>query len=437
MKKYSKLKLVFLLVLITTLALTGCGANDSKTEETAETKDVTETPAETSKTAETEEPSDLETEEPESGITNVSGTTVNFYGWGGSQRTNEWIDGFLTDLTKEKYDITVNRVGMDIDEILNLMLNEKQAGKEDGSVDLVWINGENFFTAMENDLLYGPFTQDIPNFKKYVDENSEGIKFDFGEPVNGMEAPYGGAQFVFIYDSAKVENVPTDHKSLLEWCKANPGQFTYAALPDFTASAFVRNIISDMVGYEQFMDMEADEEVVKAAIMPVIDYLNELKPYLWNEGQSYPADTPALTNMYADGEISITMSYNPNDASNLIALGQVPETTRTFLFDKGTIANTHFVAIPHNAANKEAAKALVDCILTPEAQAKKYDPAVWGDLPVLDYNKLNEEEKALFESVPSGDATLPLEELADKRIPEMPAKLVPIIEKIWLENVAN
>lgn len=362
---------------------------------------------------------------------------VNFYGWGGSMLTNNWIDTTLSEIAKESYDLQVNRVGMNIDEILNLMLAEKSAGKENGSIDLVWINGENFYTAMQADLLYGPITDKIPNFAKYVDGKSPDVLYDFGVEIKGYEAPYGKAQFVFIYDSSKIKNPPKNHKELLAWCKKNPGRFTYAALPDFTASAFVRNIIYDIVGYEKFMTMKPNEAEMRKAIKPAIDYLNELKPYLWNEGKTYPADNPALCNLYADGEIDITMSYNPNTASAEIEKGVFPNTTRCFLFDKGTIGNTHFIAIPKNATNKEGALKLINCILTPKAQATKYDPTVWGDMPVLDFNKMTADEKALFNSVPLGKAGIPAEELASKRLPEMPANLVPIIEKIWLEDVAK
>ncbi|MDO5718057.1 MAG: ABC transporter substrate-binding protein [Tissierellia bacterium] len=384
-----------------------------------------------------ENPVDSKSDDLNIKLDNLEGKTVNFYGWGGSQQTNSWIDGFLSDMAEEKYGIKINRVGMDIDAILNLMLGEKEAGKEDGSIDLVWINGENFFTAKNEDLLYGPFVEKVPNYEKYIDKKSMDNIIDFGYPIEGFESPYGKAQFVFIYDSAVIDQEPKDHEELLKWCKDNPGKFTYAALPDFTGSAFVRNIISDIIGYEKLMDIDPDEEEIKEIIKPAIDYLNEIKPYLWNEGRSYPADNPTLSNMYADGEISMSMSYNPNEASGKIETGEFPDTTRTFLFEKGNIGNTHFVAIPKNSPNKAAAIALVDCILSPEAQASKLDPTVWGDSPVIDFNKLNEEEKAIFDSVPIGKATLSAEELASKRIPELPADIIPIIEKIWLENVAN
>lgn len=427
MKTNFKRLLVLLLIMTMSFSLVACGSEkvepEKETSKSEEVKDVSE------------DVEDILDKDWETILEEAKGTTVNFYGYGGNQQYNEWVDGFLSDMAKEKYDIKINRVGMDIDEILNLMLNEKQANKEDGSVDLVWINGENFFTAKENELLFGPFTDKIPNFEKYVDGDSDDIKFDFGHLVEGYEAPYGKAQFVMVYDEENIEEVPKGHEELLEWAKNNPGRFTYPALPDFTGSVFVRNIISDIVGYEQFMDIEKDEEVIREAMQPALDYLLELKPYLWKEGKTYPAESQLLDNMFADGEVDMTMTYNPNGASSMIENGIYKESTRTFVFDKGTVGNTHFVAIGHNSPNKAGAMALVDLILSPEVQASKYAPVNWGDLPVIDNDKLSNEEKELFDKVDIGEATLPQDLLLEHRIPEMPADIVPIIEKIWMETI--
>lgn len=366
----------------------------------------------------------------------AKGTTVNFYGWGGSQATNDWIDKYLAPIVKEDYDITLNRVGMNIEDILTLMQQEKTAGKKDGSVDLVWINGENFYTAKQGGLLYGPFTDRLPNFEKYVDVNSEEITQDFGYKTDGFEAPYSKAQFVMVYDSTKIPNPPKSAKELLEWCKANPGKFTYPAPPDFTGSAFVRNIISDLVGYKQFMNTK-DETQIRKDVKPAMDYFNELKPLLWNEGKTYPPDNPTLINMFQDGEVEMCMSYDPNFASLEIEQGRLPKTTKTFLFDKGTVGNTSFVAIGQNSANKAGAMLVANAILSVKAQATKYDPKIWGALSVLDMNKLSPEEKQEFEKIKVGTATLPLDELLSHRIPEMPADVVPVIEKIWTEEVLS
>lgn len=405
--------LALLLSAVLVFGMVGCGSDSKKTEE---------------------ESASLEEKDWDAILEGARGTEVNFYGWGGSQMTNDWIDGYLADSLKEKYDITVNRVSMDIDEILNKLQSEKQMESK-GTMDVVWINGENFYTAKTNELLYGSFTEKLPNFEKYIDAEDPETEYDFGFPIEGYEAPYGKAQFIMIYDKARTENTPVDHRELLEFAKENPGKFTYPAPPDFTGSAFVRNIIYDIVGYEQFMSMEADKETVSKAIQPAIDYLKELKPYLWREGETYPATVAQLDNMFSDGQLDMSMSYTPNIVSSKISTGEYPETSNSFVFENGTIGNTHFLAIPFNSENKEGAMAVIDYIMSPEAQASKYDPSNWGDLPVVDSEKLSEEEKTLFDSIDVGKGVLPQDVLLDHRVPEMPANLVPIIEEIWAESL--
>lgn len=363
----------------------------------------------------------------------AKGTTVTFYGWGGSQMTNEWLDNAVADYLLENYDVTLERVPMNIDEILNKLLGEKQLEAE-GTIDVVWINGENFSTAKSNDLLYGPFVKQLPNYNHYIDGESLEANYDFGFAIEGYEAPYGKAQFVLIADET-VSDLPLDHEALLAMAKAHPGKITYPALPDFVGSAFVRNIIYDTVGFENVKDLPADKEAVRKAIKPAMDYLLTLKPYLWMEGKSYPATSALVDNMYSDGELMMTMSYNPNHVAGKIKTGEFSKTSKAFVFDKGSVGNTHYLAIPDNATNKSAAMIVINAILSPELQASKYNPEAWGDLPVLDNNTLNEEEKALFESVPLGQGVPTQADLLEKRLPELPVHLIPIIEEIWMETI--
>lgn len=368
-------------------------------------------------------------------VKSAKGTTVNFYGWGGDERTNKWIDTYLAKRVKDEYGITLNRVPMNIDDILNKLLGEKQVNAARGTTDMVWINGENFFAAKKNGLLYGPFSGKLPNYNKYVNKDSLEVKYDFGFPVEEYEAPYGKAQFVMIYDRESVKKAPANYKELLEFVKNNPGKFTYTAPPDFTGSAFVRNIIYEIAGHEQFTTMKADRETVEKAVMPAINFLKEIKPYLWKEGKTYPATIAQLDNMYSDKEVLMSISYNPNHAAGKIQTGEFQKSTDTFVFDKGTIGNTHFLAVPYNSPNKAGAMVVINTILSPDTQASKYDPKNWGDLPVLDNDKLNDSEKKLFNDIKLGPGAIPQAELLKRRVPEMPANIIPIIEQIWLENI--
>ena len=69
----------------------------------------------------------------------AKGSTVTFYGWGGDEELNAWLDDVFAPKMKEKYDITMERVPMDIDQVLSQLSGEIQAGEEDGSIDMIWI----------------------------------------------------------------------------------------------------------------------------------------------------------------------------------------------------------------------------------------------------------------------------------------------------------
>lgn len=391
-----------------------------------------QTAQETSAPVETKPVSEMSFEE----LTEAAkGTTVSFYGWGGDENLNAWLDGFYATYLKENYNITLDRVPMNIDEILSQLTGELGAGKTDGPIDMIWINGENFRTAKDNDMLFGPFLAPLPSYQNYIDQNADDITLDFGYPVDGYEAPYGKAQLVFYSDLAKDAVQPKNTQELLGFARSHPGMVTYPALPDFTGSAFVRNVIYDIVGYEQFMTMEADKETVKAAIEPALEYLRELNPYLWSGGKSYPSSSTEMENMYSNGELIMGVTYAAFGPTVNIENGKFPETTMSFQFDSGTLSNTNFIAIAKNSENPAGAMVAINAMMSPEVQANRF--ATLKTLPVVDYTKLDDAQKAAFDAVEIGAGAIPQDELLSKAAPEMPSNLVPIIEEIWLEEVAG
>lgn len=364
------------------------------------------------------------------------GQTVNFYMWGGNEATNTWVTGYAAQALKQQYGITLNMTPVtDIVDTVNKVLGEKQAGKDTGgSVDLIWINGENFRAMREAGLLYGPWSEFLPN-SAYVNWDDDSVAYDFGYPVDGYEAPYGKAQFVMVYDSAKVEKPPATIPELLAWAKANPGKFTYAAPPDFTGSVFVRHVCySATGGYQQFL-RDFDQEFFNNTIAPCWQALKDVAPSLWREGQTYPENRTRMQDLFANGEVYFDMTYNPSEASSLISQGKYPETARTFVFSDGTIANTHYLAVVYNSSHKAGAMVAANFMLSPAAQFSKSDPTGWGDLTALDVSKLPAEWQQKFAEQPRGPATLPDADLAVHRLPELQADWLTAIEKGWEENV--
>ena len=365
----------------------------------------------------------------------AKGTTVTFYGWGGDEDRNNWLASVGAPYMKEHYGITLEVVGMNIDEILAKLAGEKEAGAAAGSIDMIWINGENFYSAKENGLLYGAFLDKLPNTEAYIDTQDPETLNDFCMPIEGFEAPYGKAQLVLFNDSAVTPEAPSSAQELLSYCQQYPGKVTYPALPDFTGSAFVRNIIYELCGWEQFQTMEADYETVKEAIAPALDYLRSLNPYLWNEGRTFPDSSTTVDAMFTDGELVLGMSYSPYGVAVGIENGVYTPTTRTFLFENGTIGNTNYMSIAFNAPNPAGALVVINAMISAELQLSQYEKL--RNLPVVSPEKLSVEEKAAFDAVDMGEGVLTQEELLTHRLPEMPAKLVPVIEEIWLSEVVG
>jgi putative spermidine/putrescine transport system substrate-binding protein len=359
----------------------------------------------------------------------AQGTEVSFYMWGGSAEINKWVDEEVGRLLKSEYNISLKRVPMDASIFINKLLTEKAANKEMGTIDLVWINGENFKNAKEAGLLYGPYTEILPNFQKYVDKES--VNSDFGYPVEGYEAPYGKSYFVFEYDSANVDKLPSNFEELLSWVKLHPGKFTYPKPPDFTGSAFVRlAFYAANGGYENFTG-NFSKEKLDSGLKNLFLYLNELKPYLWQEGKVYPRDSAALDILFEQNEIDFSMNYNVAHAQNKINTEQYPKTVRTFVLEKSALFNLHFTAIPYNAPNKAGALVLSNLLMSPEIQLSKNNPDNWGDLTVLNTIKLSLDMQNNFKTINMGDAILDPDILYSEGVPEINTEYLDAIESAW------
>lgn len=363
---------------------------------------------------------------------------VTIYMWGGSDSINEYMDKWVAPKLKQEKGITLKRVPVSTPkDIINKLIVEKQEGLQRGSADIIWMNGENFQKAKESNILYGPFTQKLPNFIKYYDASSSDIKYDFGEETNGMEAPWGRVQFVYIYDSDKIKNPPKSFKELKEWAIKNPGKFTYSQASDFTGSAFIRQAFYETCGgYERYIK-SIDENNIIDDSKPLWNYLNDIKPYLWQKGKTYPESLAKLDQLYSSGEVWMTMGYDEARASSEVKKGIFPKSTKTMVFDSGTLANTHFLTIPFNSPNKAGAEEVINFLLSPEAQITKFNPKNWGDGLALDYNKLSIKDKNSVNAVDRGKSTLSEKELESHRVPEVKASYVNFLEKGWIQNVAK
>jgi putative thiamine transport system substrate-binding protein len=370
-------------------------------------------------------------------LAEARGQTVYWHAWGGDPQINDYIEWIGAEV-EARHGIELVHVKLtDTAEAVARVVAEKAAGRtEGGAVDLIWINGENFASMKAQDLLFGPFAQDLPNFR-YVDTAGKPTTLvDFTVPTEGLEAPWGMAQFVFLYDTAVVAEPPRSIPALLEWVEANPGRFTYPAPPDFIGSTFLKHVLAELTDRPEALQRPMDQAEFAAVTAPLWAWLEEARPHLWRKGASYPLSGPALQQLLDDGEVDFAMAFNPADASAAISAGRLPETVRTFILQDGTIGNTHFVAIPFNAAHAAGAMVVADFLMSPQAQAHKQDPRVWGDGTVLDLAALPPKDRARFDALPLGIATLPPDQLTPVRPEPHPSWMVEI-EAEWLRRFSS
>jgi len=361
-------------------------------------------------------------------LAEATGQTVYWNAWGGSTTTNEFI-AWVGDRVSAEYGVTLEHVKLtDTADAVTRVLSEKQAGEDDdGAIDMIWINGSNFAAMKDADLLFGPYAEDLPNWA-LVDAEGKAVQTDFTVPVEGYESPWAMAQVVFVHNTATMPDRLGSMQALQDWAQANPGRYSYPQPPDFLGTTFLKQVLVDILDDPSVLAAPATDENYDAVTAPLWAYLDELTPNLWREGKAYPATGTAMFPLIADGELDLSISFSPGAASTAIANYELPDTVRTFVLDKGTIGNASFVAIPYNSGSKAGAMVVADFLMSPEAQARAQDPAILGYGTVLNMDALTAEDRAAFDGLELGIATLTPAELGTVQAEPHPS---------WMTRIAD
>ena len=329
--------------------------------------------------------------------------TVYFNAWAGDEQTNAFI-AWAGEQVKGRYGVNVVHVRLkDTAEAVTRVVAEKTAGRNsDGTVDLIWINGPNFLAMKQQGLLFGPVLPLLPNTALVDTTTKRSNVIDFTTPVDGYAVPWKLAQIVFIYDSARLRNagdVPRSAADLLAWARKNPGRLTHPNPSNFLGATFLKQALYELVADTGALQQAATEESFARLSAPLWVWYEQLRPSLWRQGQQFPENGSAQRELLNDGEIDITLSFNPAEAAVSVLAGKLPASVRTFTFTKGTIGNTSFVAIPYNSRAREGAMVLANFLLEPAAQARAQDIKSMGSVNVLDAAKLSAAQRALFDAL--------------------------------------
>ncbi|MDZ4096799.1 MAG: ABC transporter substrate-binding protein [Paracoccaceae bacterium] len=333
------------------------------------------------------------------------GQTVYWNAWGGDARTNDFIT-WVGAQTETLYGVKVEQVKLTgTAEAVTRVIAEKAAGQnENGAVDMIWINGPNFLAMKEQGLLHGPFVAGLPN-AQFLDLGPQSpASVDFTVPVDGMESPWRLAKFVFTYDSARVQAPPRTIAAFKDWAAAHPGRFTHPDPSNFMGATFLKQALIELTADPALLQQPVTDASFAAATAPLWAWYDALRPNLWRAGQTFPENQSVQQQLLNDGEVDISMSFDPASTAAAIAQGLLPQTARVFVTEGGSIGNISFVAIPYNAAHREGAEVVANFLLDPATQVHMQNIEVLGSFSVLDPAKLDETAKAAFAALPGSEA---------------------------------
>ncbi|WP_172953564.1 ABC transporter substrate-binding protein [Vibrio salilacus] len=353
----------------------------------------------------------IATENWQQTLNEAKGQTVYFHAWGGSQEINRYIQWAGQEI-KANYGVELKHVKVtDIAETTTRLIAEKAAGKNrGGSVDMVWINGENFKSMKDNQLLFGPFVANLPSWQ-YVDKSLP-VDVDFTEPTQGLEAPWGVGQLVFIHDKLSLNNPPRSFSEMLSYAKAYPNRLSYPRPPEFHGTSFLKALLIELTDYDQALSEPVDPERFQHVTEPLWNYLNQFHTVAWRGGKQFPAGTSESIQLLDDGQIDLALTFNPNSVYSAQANGTLAPSTQVYAMEQGALSNIHFLAIPWNTNAAAGAQVAINFLLGPEAQSRKGDLNIWGDPSVLSRQYLTgsaketQQFKSIDEPHPSWQAAL-------------------------------
>ena len=259
------------------------------------------------------------------------------------------------------------------------------------------------------------------------------MREDFTVPTEGLESPWTRSQLVFYHDSQWLVEPPQTIAAILDWSTSNPGEFTYPRPPAFLGSTFLKQAVLEISNNDPALFAPVTDDEFQRVTTALWDYLDALHPTLLRAGRYFPNSAAELRRLMGDGEISLALAFNPNEALLSVRTGELPDSVRTYVLQGGTIGNVSFLAIPYNAQHKAAAMITANFLLSIEAQARASDPNHMGSTTVISIEDLDASARQQFDSVSTDLAAASLEELS-RKLQEPHPSWTPTLERAWIQR---
>lgn len=378
---------------------------------------------------------------------------VSFLYWGGNDVLNLWVESAVGP-AMEALGVTLlpNRL-TDTEDAVKLVQAETAAGKAigQGSADIIWLNGENFYTLAQQNLLFGAFAEGLPNSKNFDwnpdDHRSHANLWDFGTEIKGRETAWSSEQYVCAVNRQYVpaDATPESFTDLKTYLSRNPGKFAYVKPPNGIGSTFVLAVLyafnPDATGakpFQQSINTITASELARI-IGPGMGFLKSLEPLLYSSESGkphYPSDAKAADTLFRESKTHFTCEFGTYATATKVATGHYPNTAEAMIFPKGLmIKNKNFLAIPSNPAHPAAAIVLANYMSSVAAQASKL--GVVGYPTGIDHWMLSGDDLKDIEKVAPPHIGVTQAELDANSAPDTNASLVEIINAVWRDYIEN
>ncbi|VTN08255.1 ABC-type uncharacterized transport system, periplasmic component [Raoultella terrigena] len=238
------------------------------------------------------------------------GQTVWFNAWGGDPAVNRYLD-WVSEAVKRDYAIDLRIVHIaDAADAVRRIQTEARAGRSrGGSIDLLWVNGENFHTLKGRRAAANRVGADAAQLA--LCRSAEAGQRGFSMPTDGAESPWGSAQLTFIARRSQTPDGPKSPQVLLAFAAAHPGSVTYPRPPDFIGTALLEQLLIELTPAARRPSPAAAGREFAEVTAPLWRYLDELHPLLWREGGDFPPSAARMDTMLANGTLRLSLTFNP------------------------------------------------------------------------------------------------------------------------------
>ncbi len=320
-------------------------------------------------------------------------TVINLYSSGDTNITDWYQNVVIPDFEAKYPQYTVqftNSRATGDEPIVDRAIAALQTNS-DPQVDVMDFDPRDYQAAIDADLWYKPTVADIPNLANVTSAAT----------ITDMGASYRGSQVLVAYNSAVVPEaeVPHTFAELVTWVKAHPGQFVYCR-PDKGGSggSMVVRALYEVSGQDPtlFRSSYFNQALVDAFYPKAFDLLNEIDPYIYEDG-SYPAGNNPVLELLSNGSVSMVTAWS-DQAIQALNLGLLPDTTKLVQFtDLPFPGGYTTLAIPKNSANLKGAQDFVNYLLSAEGQTSVVKNI--GGFPAISWDMLPTELQTQFNSV--------------------------------------